>query len=348
MEESTESDFSRDLVAEAFSLLAKHWDDPAEMRRSVDEWAARSAEHAKAMGAAHEAWSLFGELPSPVPRGLERIQLGAETIAARIADRPVQYAAALIAAAAVMTATLLFVPSYEQPRVVARIESALVPHRQELPATAVYATDSGELKSFVLKDGSTVWLNWKSEIGVKLVANERHVDLRKGAAVFSVAEDSDRPFIVHAGDAIAKVVGTEFAVHQHEPSLVIFEVREGVVAVSGVAGSTSVELKASEAVSFRHGALGKVRKASLDTIGAWRDGLLVFEERPLIEVLEELGHYSSARLRLADIAKPERLVTATFFIDDADGALKSLEELFDLSLNATGDGSLVVRSNPDR
>jgi transmembrane sensor len=40
----------------------------------------------------------------------------------------------------------------------------------------------------------------------------RELYLRKGEAHFEVARDRSRPFLVHAGDAVVRAVGTEFEV----------------------------------------------------------------------------------------------------------------------------------------
>ena len=335
-----------DLVAEALSLLAQSSEDSAERRQVLADWAAQSPEHTEAMAMADAEWSLFAKLPSPAPRGFERLQIGAETVAAQVAERPVQLSAAALALVAVLAASFYFVEPMTAPTV-ARVESDLVPHAPANPFAVRHATDIGEQVSVVLDDGSTVWLNWESEIDVEFVDSERHVDLKRGAAVFQVTDDPDRPFIVHAGEAIAQVIGTEFAVHRHDADHVVFEVKKGVVAVNAVEGHKTIQLAKAEAVTFRHGVLGGVREASVDAIGAWRDGLLIFDEHPLIEVLDELGHYTSAQLHLAEIVDPERPVTATFFIDDADGALESLKEVFDLVTESAGGGALSVRSNPD-
>lgn len=346
MKERPNNISSPDLVAEALSLLTQCSEDSSDRQRELADWAAQSPHHAEAMTIAEAEWSLFAKLPSNAPRGFERFQIGAETVAAQIAERPAQLTAAALALVAVFTAVLLAIDPVP-PQTVVRAQSDLVPHAPVERFVRRHATASGEQASVVLDDGSTVWLNWESEIDVEFVDSERHVDLKRGAAVFDVADDPDRPFIVHAGDVIAMVIGTEFAVHKVGDDHVVFEVRKGVVAVNAIEGDETVQLTRAEAVTFRHGVLGRPRRTPSDAIGAWRDGLLIFDKRPLIEVLLELDRYTSARLHVADIVDPERPVTATFFIDDADGALESLKEVFDLATESAGDGGLSVRSKPD-
>ena len=333
---------SKDLIAEALALLEQTSDNTPARLKALADWSARSPDHAGALAIAEAEIALFAQLRNPQPRGLERLQIGLETIAAQAGERPLQVTAASFALAALLTLPISIYWSSLPD--VARVESELIPHISAKPSTAHYATARGEQTSFVLEDGSTVWLNWDSEVEVWFIEAERHVDLMRGAAVFSVAEDADRPFIVHAGDAVARVLGTEFTVHKHDAERVVFEVKEGLVAVNAVDGRETVQLAQAETVTFQTGGLGEVRKTSVSSIGAWRDGLLIFEESPLKEVLGELGHYTTRRLQITDLEEPDRPVTATFFIDDADGALESLKAVFDLETELDRDGVLRIRS----
>ena len=336
---------SKDLVTEAFAVLEQTSDNPAARSTTLADWSARSPEHADALAVAEAEIALFAKLQNPQPQGLERLRIGLGTIAAQAGERPLQIAAASLALAALLTLPLSIYWPPASPEV-AQIDSEPIAHVSAKPSMARHATARGEQTSVVLEDGSTVWLNWDSEIEVSFVEAERHVDLTRGSAIFSVAEDLDRPFIVHAGDAVARVLGTEFAVHKHDAERVVFEVKEGLVAINAAEGRETVQLAKAEAVTFQGGGLGEVRKASVSSIGAWRDGLLVFEESPLREVLEELGHYTTTQLRIIDLEEPERPVTGTFFIDDADGALESLKAVFDLETELDRDGVLSVQSNP--
>jgi transmembrane sensor len=94
----------------------------------------------------------------------------------------------------------------------------------------VYATDIGEQRSIRLDDGSTVELNARSKIRVALHEHERDVVLIEGQALFQVAKDHARPFVVHSGDTSVLAVGTEFDVYRHHSGTTVTVV-EGRVAV---------------------------------------------------------------------------------------------------------------------
>jgi transmembrane sensor len=98
-----------------------------------------------------------------------------------------------------------------------------------------YTTDIGERRSITLADGSTVDLNSRSRLRVEFTRGERRVELVKGQALFQVAKDKNRPFIVSSGDAMVRAVGTQFDVYRKANGATTVTVLEGRVAVYSTA-----------------------------------------------------------------------------------------------------------------
>ena len=94
----------------------------------------------------------------------------------------------------------------------------------------VYSTALGEQRSLALNDGSTVQLNSLSKIRIRYTERERTVDLLQGQALFHVAKDSTRPFVVYSGQTRVKAVGTQFDVYRKAAGTIVTVV-EGRVAV---------------------------------------------------------------------------------------------------------------------
>lgn len=94
----------------------------------------------------------------------------------------------------------------------------------------IYTTAFGEQRSIQFEDGSTVELNSRSKIRVKYSKQERDVELIEGQALFQVAHDTSRPFIVAAGATRVRAVGTQFDVYKKSNGTVVTVV-EGRVAV---------------------------------------------------------------------------------------------------------------------
>lgn len=94
----------------------------------------------------------------------------------------------------------------------------------------LYTTDIGERRSITLTDGSTLDLNARSKVRVEFSGAERRVELLDGQALFDVAKDPQRPFIVRSGEAIVRAVGTQFDVYRKDSGTTV-TVLEGRVAV---------------------------------------------------------------------------------------------------------------------
>jgi transmembrane sensor len=94
----------------------------------------------------------------------------------------------------------------------------------------LYTTDIGERRSITLADGSTVDLNARSRLRIEFSRTERRVELLVGQALFQVAKDKHRPFIVASGEATVRAVGTQFDVYRKDTGTTV-TVLEGRVAV---------------------------------------------------------------------------------------------------------------------
>src|SRR5229473_648456 len=93
------------------------------------------------------------------------------------------------------------------------------------------ATAVGQQRNVTLADGSTVTLNTNTILETDLRRRTREIYLRKGEAHFQVAHDRSRPFLVHAGDAVVRAVGTAFEVRVLTDQHVDVVVDEGRVEV---------------------------------------------------------------------------------------------------------------------
>src|SRR5690554_2975709 len=75
-----------------------------------------------------------------------------------------------------------------------------------------YTTSVGEIRRVPLADGSIVAINTASAIDVNLDNAVREILIEQGEAWFQVTKDKQRPFVVAAGRARVKAVGTAFSV----------------------------------------------------------------------------------------------------------------------------------------
>ncbi|MDB6092417.1 MAG: hypothetical protein JWN85_5201 [Gammaproteobacteria bacterium] len=111
--------------------------------------------------------------------------------------------------------------------VLGAIAGTVIWERLQVPT---YATALGEQRSIELADGSTVELNSRSKIKVRYSEGERDVELLEGQALFHVAENHARPFVVIAEGTRVRAVGTQFDVYKKRTGTLVTVV-EGRVAI---------------------------------------------------------------------------------------------------------------------
>lgn len=149
-----------------------------------------------------------------------------------------------------------------------------------------HLTETAELRTISLEDGSQVRLGPASALAVDFSAGGRSVRLLKGEAFFEVVPDAARPFRVAAGDVVATVLGTAFEVRLGGDAVSV-GVREGHVRVDGGVPPRSESLQAGDWVAV--GASGVERgRRDVAEIGDWLMGELVARDRPVMEVVDAL------------------------------------------------------------
>ena len=336
------------LVEEALALLANAHALPGDDRDGVlSAWLARSPAHAHAMADAQAEWDLLGALPDDSLTGIQKAQLVSETLIASAWDHPVRSASVLSLIIA-FAATPILVTQLYSPQ----LDSSLVAHLRQYHHDSPnyqenalrYVTTRGEQREVDLPNGGKLWLNWNTEVLVAQFDNEIHVDVVKGDAFLSVSGDQEHPLVIHAGKAFAYAPQTEIAIHSHSPEDAFFQVKKGVVTIASSEQSTARELGAAQQSYYYNGAGGEIQTASLNSIAAWREGKLIFDERPLAEVLGELTHYTKQVVTIGTIQNADNPVSATYSIDDADNALLTLANAYDLELVSPASNAVLVQS----
>jgi transmembrane sensor len=327
---ASNSDRELEEVAAAWLARRDHGMS-AEDQRELARWLAADERHARAFANCEKAWR---ELP-------KLRQLPAEKLAAFLKPRrrrrrswPV-WTAGLGAAAAV----LIFFRSE--------------PAAKEAPEIfgAAYAAGATEAR-FVLPDGSVADLRRGGEI--KIVEGQTGalvVRLARGEVHFTVAKSSADKFVVRAGDAAIRDLGTAFDV-QLEPEQVTVLVTEGRVALAPAARSNESRIVAVGEAAKIFTASGvarvEIHAASAAEFGehvAWRNRRLVFSRTPLADVVAELNRYHRRRLVLADTATGAVLVTGSFESDNLDAFVRLLAEGFGISAEAGPDQTVLRKMN---
>lgn len=202
-----------------------------------------------------------------------------------------------------------------------------------------YLTQVGQRQTVQLADGSTILLDGASELEVNWHLRSRQTRLAQGQALFEVAPMFYRPFLVGAGPASVRVVGTRFNVDRQQDGVRV-SVAEGRVAVR--AGGASSLLEPGQQIRVQNGRLGTLAKIEGAEVGAWKDGQLLFERTPLREVLEVIQRYHDKPLRLVDPALGSLPVSGVFDSARVDRLLGLLPGILPVTVSTAADGTVLV------
>lgn len=209
----------------------------------------------------------------------------------------------------------------------------------------VMETDRGERREVVLADGSVVQIDPESRLRVRFEEHTRRVVLDAGRALFKVAKNPDRPFLVEADATTVRAVGTAFGV-ERRPQGVVVTVSEGKVAIEGKAAVVAPAfLTANEQVTVSSGGSATpVRKVDSARALAWADGRLNFENTPIREVVAQFNRYNSIQLHVEDGELARRPISGVFNAANPESFIAFIEATTAVRVERGNDGDIVIAS----
>jgi transmembrane sensor len=301
----------------------------AEERRELDAYLAENPDQAALHLSVMSLWDELGELEEPVVTSKPQALASAET-----GPRPRRFrldyrvAAAILPFIAVLSVLLLTMKSIES--------------RKHLDFTTALA----ERRIVTLTDGSTVSLSPLSHVRVDLRSNVRNLALLKGEALFEVASDPERPFIVSAGSGEVRAIGTAFNVRLAGPEVVVTVV-EGTIRVAAGssengktakrAGGLAQLASAGEQVIYglsqqnrgsaaTNGFITPVKTVDVGRYTGWSKGLLRFDGEPLSAVIGEVNRYSFDQVRLHDNKLAQMPFYGVLHVGDTEGLISIVQD----------------------
>lgn len=189
----------------------------------------------------------------------------------------------------------------------------------------------------VLSDGSDITLNKNSKLLYpnKFKKNTREVKL-EGEAFFDIKHNDKQPFIIHAGDANVKVLGTSFNVKAYPNSKKIeVYVRSGIVKLYSENNTdiTPLVLKAGEKGVFDEAAnkTSKVKTTKPDEL-FWAEKTLIFKNTELLKVIEVLEKCYSVKITVQNQDVNICKLNVTFKNETIDYILKIIATSLDLEV----------------
>lgn len=227
---------------------------------------------------------------------------------------------------------------------------------------------AGALAAIMLVTGTTLSMGWRSVTApataplTMTLADDIRLDLDAGASVelpflpwrhqarvvdgevvFDIRHDDNRPFEVVVGDTLLTDLGTRFLVSRTGDTLSL-AVYDGKVMVNTAQGLAAV-VTPGHAVNVNHDAITP-RPLTDETLAiGWRDGLLVFRDTPLSDVVARLSRYRTQPIQVGAPVLNRLKVNGVFHIADADSSLAILQQALPVRVQQEAGRILLLPSS---
>jgi transmembrane sensor len=330
---------------------AAHWFDQvrekgtsAETRRALNAWLAESAEHATAYGVIERTWSQL-KSAAQAPPILELRHETAMRVARKTAARRLSSRWAAVAMLLLSIGTTLWVLASHAGFDFSPL--AWPAGETHIPIARSYATQTGDRLTIVLDDGSQVTLNTATELDVTFSKKSRTVRLSRGQALFEVAKDPSRPFVVQTENRRFVAVGTAFDVRL-EGQQVKVTMLEGTVRAEGTELDSKLRTTVTAGEQLISGAHAddQVRHIDPERETSWRHGQVIFENTPLGEAIDELNRYSPIHIALADPKLAELRLSGTFATAGTGAFVEAITAYFSIQIEHTDARTITLKARP--
>lgn len=300
-----------------------------DMEQECRAWQARSAAHRLAFERCTDTWQDVARLTLA---GYATATATRELAGSRRAARSLPWRSGLAGAMVLVTSLLAL---------------------QAWKAGDAYDTGVGEQRIVVLRDGTRVSLNTSTRIQVDFAESQRTVKVERGEALFEVAKDARRPFVVPAAGTEVVATGTAFLVQASpaakpgEQALTVTLV-EGQVVVRSAAGEAHLlekplvmapgeRLRLSRSDEAQRPATAtRVDRPHMDQVLAWRRGEARFDNVSLREAVDEMNRYDHVAIVVSGTAG-ERRVSGVVKTGDNASFAEAMASLHGLVVRNHGD-----------
>lgn len=152
----------------------------------------------------------------------------------------------------------------------------------------------GEFK-IILEDSTEVWLNAESKLVYPefFGKDERRVTVQ-GEAFFKVKKNLEKPFLVETDGQLLKVYGTEFNIRSYKEDKDVYTTLvSGSISIRPMNGNQGelIITPDNQAMFRKVDETTTIRKVNTEVITSWKDGMFVFEEQNLEQIMQTLSRW---------------------------------------------------------
>lgn len=211
----------------------------------------------------------------------------------------------------------------------------------EQAKTFKYAAN--QIDTVQLPDNSTIILAKNSSVSYNYDGKKRNVEL-SGNAYFKVAKDQQHPFIISTKLGAIEVVGTSFDVIENSDTLTVL-VNTGKVKVAPSISDLDTVAEIYTANQKAQAVGNKVIKSKVEeTDKFWRTKQLRFNNATISKVLNDLAKAYDIQIE-SKLTNDTCRITGKYDNLDVDQILKSLQELYAIEYQKSGDKWIIESSS---
>jgi transmembrane sensor len=183
---------------------------------------------------------------------------------------------------------------------------------------------------------------------VEFAASNRLVRLESGEALFEVAKDPTRPFVVQAGKIHVRAVGTAFLVRRRSDFDVEVIVTKGAVDVWSDADTPNraSRLSAGSRAYFDGNKIAPVQTLTAQQIEQavdWKSGIVDLDGRTLGEAAAEINRYNRLRIEIPDTHLAAQTLVGNVSSSDPVAFADAAAAMFGAHVRREGD-QLILES----
>lgn len=203
-------------------------------------------------------------------------------------------------------------------------------------------TRMGEIRRLPMSDGSIATLNTDSRLRIDMAESERRIELIEGEAWFKVAHNRQRPFIVSAGNARVKAVGTAFSVKKRQDGVEVLVTEGTVQAWAGKSGEP-VLLHAGDRTILSAQTPIRISHApdDIDEDLAWREGQIALNGKSLSEVAAEFNRYNRIQIVIQDDALATERLIGRLSANDPEAFSSAIVQAYGVEIARTDKAILI-------
>jgi transmembrane sensor len=216
-----------------------------------------------------------------------------------------------------------------------------------LDSEEIYRTTTGEHRTIYLNDGSVIHLASETKVTVLFTPKQRYLAMEKGKALFSVAYNPDRPFVVSTNTLLIRAIGTKFLVNRLNRAKLSVSVTEGKVQITK---KTTDNIQEKEIVDTGETIIVneqkntyQVQPVDISQVTSWQNGRLYFNRALLPDVICEVNRYLEKKIVIGDRRLDTVEISMNFDIEHCKYFLSTLHDGVPIDYYTNTYGQIVIK-----